>query len=54
MAKIGLFLLFSLCATHTVHGRVWNDTGVGSIVFEEAWTTAELIHQSEYANFYPR
>ncbi|KAK0227635.1 amidohydrolase 2 [Armillaria fumosa] len=36
-----LFLL-ALTAVSFVHARVWNDTGVGAIVFEEAWTTAEL------------
>ena len=47
MATLGLFLLFSLLVAHGVQGRAWNDTGVGSIAFEEAWTTSELIHQSE-------
>ena len=54
MAALGFFLFFSLFAAHTVHAKVWNDTGVGSIVFEEAWTSGELIHQSEYASSYPR
>ncbi|KAI1794167.1 amidohydrolase 2 [Ganoderma leucocontextum] len=37
----------SLFVIHTAHGRVWNDTGVGSIAFEEAWTIPEFIHQSD-------
>lgn len=47
MAHVGLLLLSSLVISYTVHGRVWNDTGVGSIAFEEAWTVPELIQQAE-------
>ncbi len=36
------FVLLALAVASFVHARVWNDTGVGAIVFEEAWTTAEL------------
>ncbi|KAK0493357.1 amidohydrolase 2 [Armillaria luteobubalina] len=36
------FFLLTLTAVSFAHARVWNDTGVGAIVFEEAWTTAEL------------
>lgn len=36
------FVLLALTVVSFVHARVWNDTGVGAIVFEEAWTTAEL------------
>ncbi len=25
-----------------VHARVWNDTGIGAIVFEEAWSTPKI------------
>ncbi|KAI0035762.1 amidohydrolase 2 [Vararia minispora EC-137] len=31
-----------------VNARVWNDTGDGSIVFEEAWTTPGLLFQSRF------
>ena len=48
MAHIGLLLLYSLFVSYAAHGRIFNDTGVGSIAFEEAWTVSELIHQSEY------
>ncbi|KAK0431738.1 amidohydrolase 2 [Armillaria borealis] len=35
-------VLLALTAVSFVHARVWNDTGVGAVVFEEAWTTADL------------
>ncbi|KAI0672544.1 amidohydrolase 2 [Trametes maxima] len=43
-------LLFSALLAATTAGarRVWNDTGRGSIVFEEAWTIPEFIGQSGY------
>ncbi|PBK70216.1 amidohydrolase 2 [Armillaria solidipes] len=36
------FFLIALTAASLVHARVWNDTGVGAIVFEEAWSTPEI------------
>ncbi|SJK96794.1 related to 5-carboxyvanillate decarboxylase [Armillaria ostoyae] len=36
------FFLLALTAASFVHARVWNDTGVGTIVFEEAWSTPEI------------
>lgn len=34
-----------LLSSQKVDARVWNDTGVGTIIFEEAWTTLSLLGQ---------
>ncbi|KAF9017938.1 amidohydrolase 2 [Rhodocollybia butyracea] len=41
-------LLIHLCAS--IYARVWNDTGVGTIVLEEAWTIPELSTQTGELN----
>ncbi|GJE95646.1 amidohydrolase 2 [Phanerochaete sordida] len=48
MAHVGVFLLSSLFAASRVRARVWNNTGVGAIAFEEAWSVPELIHQADF------
>ena len=32
----------------SINARPWNDTGSGTIIFEEAWTIPELIDQQTY------
>lgn len=40
-------ILFASC---TAHARPWNNTGTGSIVFEEAWTVPALSAQNACVN----
>ena len=44
-------LTAALAAFNLVEGRQFRDTGVGSIIFEEAWTTPELVGQMQYVPF---
>lgn len=44
-----LLALLTVVATwYGAHGRRFNDTGSGTIIFEEAWTIPELAFQFEY------
>lgn len=38
-------MVWGLCSSlvSTAGAREWNDTGVGTIAFEEAWTLPELL-----------
>jgi hypothetical protein len=54
MASFPLFvtvLVKILCMTVlqpvTVNARKWNNTGVGAIVFEEAWSIPEILNMSK-------
>ncbi|ESK90342.1 amidohydrolase family protein [Moniliophthora roreri MCA 2997] len=38
-------LLSALCVALGCFAREWNDTGIGTIVFEEAWSILELLPQ---------
>ena len=46
-ALILVVLTTTFAAWQGAEGRRFNDTGTGTIIFEEAWTVPELIHQSE-------
>lgn len=37
--------LLGIIAANSVVSRKWNNTGTGSIVFEEAWTVPDLLIQ---------
>ena len=53
--KLFSLLGLALVVVTTVPGadsRRWNDTGTGTIVFEEAWTIPALIGQNAYAEPY--
>ncbi|KAJ3874733.1 amidohydrolase 2 [Lentinula edodes] len=42
MAKLSYSFIVAFVVFSFVYARVWNDTGNGTIVFEEAWTIPEL------------
>ncbi|KAF9059551.1 amidohydrolase 2 [Rhodocollybia butyracea] len=44
-----LLLLIHFCVS--IYARVWNDTGTGTIVLEEAWTIPELMGLISYVSF---
>ncbi|KAJ7772580.1 amidohydrolase 2 [Mycena maculata] len=48
---IALQIVWISVLLQAVCGRVWNDTGTGSIIFEEAWTTPALLYQSTYESY---
>lgn len=41
-------LAYLLASPSIISARKWRDSGVGTIVFEEAWTTPELAFQTGY------
>ncbi|KAF8519704.1 amidohydrolase 2 [Gautieria morchelliformis] len=47
MTHPALYVIVLLRFFLSVNARVWNDTGKGSIIFEEAWTIPELIDQQD-------
>jgi 2,3-dihydroxybenzoate decarboxylase len=44
-----LFCFWVSTILQVVFARLWNDTGTGTIIFEEAWTVPALIDQATYA-----
>jgi hypothetical protein len=54
MARLPLFMtvlvtIICMIVLHsvTVDARKWNNTGVGAIVFEEAWSIPEILNMSK-------
>ena len=41
----------SLAASLAAGSRKWNNTGVGSIIFEEAWTPPEFASSDGYVRY---
>lgn len=48
MMFLSLLAVAFLSCPVSINARVWNDTGKGTIIFEEAWTIPELINQQKY------
>lgn len=46
MLRLFVTFLAAACFTGNADARKFNDTGVGTIIFEEAWTVPELLFQS--------
>ncbi|KAF9072528.1 amidohydrolase 2 [Rhodocollybia butyracea] len=50
MNRLFQLLLLFIHSCVSIHARVWNDTGTGTIVLEEAWTIPELSTQTGALN----